>query len=83
MMLYTLIKIGPSYNEYKISLNQEVITMHKIIKRKAEMIDCPKCKLISYTIDPEVYDQCPYCHYLIHWRSQEKRTYDVIDLEAV
>jgi hypothetical protein len=82
-MFYTSIKTGTSYNEYKISLNQEVIAMHKIIKRKAKMIDCPKCNLISYTIDPEVYGQCPYCHYLIHWRSLEKMTYNVIEREAV
>lgn len=49
--------------------------MHKMTKKKAEMIDCPKCKLISYTLDPEVYGQCPYCSHLIHWRSSEKRAY--------
>jgi len=64
-------------------LDEEVIEMHRIIKTKAELIDCPKCKLISYTIAPEVYGECPYCHYLIHWRSSEKRTYDAIAREAV
>ena len=52
--------------------------MHKIVKKKAKVIDCPKCKLISYTIAPEVYGHCPYCSYLIHWKAPEKRIYDVI-----
>lgn len=41
-------------------------------KIKAHRVTCPKCKLIAYTIVPEVYGTCPYCRTVVPWKNKEK-----------
>jgi hypothetical protein len=41
-------------------------------KLSAYRVVCPKCKLISYTLAPEVYGSCPYCKNVVNWKKKKK-----------
>lgn len=51
-------------------------------KIRAHRVTCPKCKLIAYTIVPEVYGSCPYCKKIVHWQNKEK-LFERVEKEAV
>jgi Zn finger protein HypA/HybF involved in hydrogenase expression len=57
--------------------------MNMMVKKIAYKIECPHCKLISYTTASEVYGPCPYCCSEIHWRVPEERAIGLMMREAV
>lgn len=50
--------------------------MYRMIKRKAERVECPKCDLVAYKISSELNSECPNCGFAFREKIQRKKSFE-------
>ncbi len=50
--------------------------MYRMIKKKAERVECPKCYLVAYKISAKSNDACPICGCVFSWKIADKKSFE-------